>query len=186
MDPRVPCSQKKQKKPCNIVSESPQADLWGGEKKRSCLALRCLWEALGGKSIIVERAIYVQHEIVADISHPTKRLSLLSCTDFLSRCTLQCSSGQRTSAVYYFAHAQIIIWSCCLTWSGVCMRIVRDIVGWANHFLKWAEQIVLFFNEQGYFWLSSLCCFHVLQQLNNLSLVQSCDVILNKIFAYTK
>lgn len=122
------------------------------EKRKSCSALRCLWAALGGKSIIAERAISVQHEIVTDISHPTKRLS---CLWFSSHCVGRCFLG-KTTAAGYFSHQQQVISSCLKFHIGRYIRTACHTVWWASHFLKWVEHVVpcimLFFNDRVYFW----------------------------------
>lgn len=56
---------------------------------------------------MAEKAIYVQHEIVTDVSHPIKGLSWLWLSEFVSPCAGHCSLGQ-TLAGCYFAHERMI------------------------------------------------------------------------------
>lgn len=153
MDPRVPRCQQKQKKPCNIVSESPQADLWG--EKRSSWALRCLWEALGGKSIIAERAIYVQHEIVTDtetflalvdwVYQPPRRPLFI----WADNCSwLFCSWADDYKLLSEMIWISGVKWGLRVTQSGEQTTSSKG----ENKLYKTQ---LLFFNDEGYFWLTT-------------------------------
>lgn len=65
----------------------------GGKKRH--LALRCLWKALGGESIIGERTVSIQHKKGTDISHHAQFFLDFGASNSLSTAQANGHSGRK-------------------------------------------------------------------------------------------
>lgn len=151
MDPRVPCFQMKQKKPCNSGSESPQA-----EKKEAVE----LWDVYERPW---ERNPSLRWEQFMSNMRSWLTFTILQ-RDFLGFGALNSEStaqaivhlGRQLQFVILAHELHVSLWNSFNISSQ--MWIAYEKICWAIHFLKFGEHVVvcitqlLFFTEEGYFW----------------------------------
>lgn len=138
MHPGVPCSEKKQKKPCNIMRASPQAELQGGKNKKQ----KTLWDvyerpwernqSLWREQFMSNMRLWLTSPILQRVFLRLHAL-ILGATTHPSVC-----SGSRQVQFIILLTSRLF-----QVFFYIRMKIVCDTVWCANHFLKWQEHFVL-------------------------------------------
>lgn len=159
-NPGYHAARRKQKKPCNIASEMPQADLWRRKKKKKRQFSSEMFMRGLGREIHHCRESNLCPAWDSDWHLPHHKETLVPEIPQPTCIPLLIWAGKYSWWLcprvdeYKLLSEMILL-------SGTTWKITCDTFWWANHFLKWGEHIVLclpllFFNEQGYFWLRSL------------------------------